>query len=213
MRPPLVARRSPFRGENIRGEPAVTGSALKGLLRHMFYGRSPFRGESIRGEPVVTGSALKGHLREMSRSRMGYDPGREVKDRVNETPHIARCRWPAALIALAALFHVQWVAACDLAAPVSGGTCCPESHANAASHCDGDGESRRCMTPFAKGASGLKAPEWDTGMDDAPDELPAVSLLDCEFPLQARARPPGTFDHAVIPDGGRIYLTSSRLRL
>lgn len=144
---------------------------------------------------------------------MGYDSGREDNIRVNQRPHIARYRWAAALIALAALFHVQWVAACDLASSAAAGPCCPQPHAGASDRCQGDADARDCLVPFAKNASGVKVPERVPVLDDAPDEVPVATLFDPAPRVTVRVRPPGKFQDAVWPDGGRIYLTSGRLRL
>lgn len=124
-------------------------------------------------------------------------------------------RLAAGILAMAALFHVQWLAACDIM-PMAGDemACCAEGQENHQQrHCDEEIGSHDCVTPFANGVSSIKSPERTDGSGDIPQDLfftaPSfVSTLQAET-----AKPLHWHGSDRIADGRVLYLVSRRLRL
>lgn len=116
------------------------------------------------------------------------------------------------MVVLAALFHVQWLAACDLAPAADHGQCCVEGQSGGMDHC-GDGTVvGDCQLSLLKSHVSLKTPERLTVADDLPDAFPWTGFPPARA-LRLPARPPNATQYAVTPDGRSLYLTSSRLRL
>jgi hypothetical protein len=150
-----------------------------------------------------------------SRTNSRYDPRHEGRIHMIRLPAFGARRAATALVVLAALFHVQWLAACEFMpmAPDAQQSCCVEKPAGSSSHCQQPSGAHECVTPIAKAASGLKLPERTDGSDTAPDDPPAaVSLATFDFRVRV-ASPPGWREPADLADGRNLYLTSSRLRL
>lgn len=119
----------------------------------------------------------------------------------------------AALVVLAALFHVQWIAACEFMPMPDHRECCAQDQAGGMEHCDDEASANACQVPLANSAQSLKPAERFTGADELPDATPWAAIS-ADFPFRSGpARPPDALPHAVIPDGQSLYLTSSRLRL
>lgn len=123
-------------------------------------------------------------------------------------------RLAAMLVVLVALFHVQWLAACEFMPPVGAAQgCCAKGDADHAAHCGERTQGHDCVTPFAKGASGVKLPERVTAADtDTPESLVAAPALQVSLAGLAAGPPPWP-ESRLQPDGRSLYLASSRLRL
>lgn len=129
-------------------------------------------------------------------------------------PVMGARRLAAMLVVLAALFHVQWLAACEFT-PASGGAkaCCAEGAAEHATHCGDPVERHDCVAPFAKGTAGLKLPERATTTDtDYPYYLFTTPAFQ-EIVANPGTDSPSWSGARFQPDGRSLYLASSRLRL
>lgn len=122
-------------------------------------------------------------------------------------------RVAVALVVLAALFHVQWIAACEFMPMPDHRECCVKDQAGGMEHCDDEASADACQVSLAKSAYSLNLAERFTGAGELPDAMPWAAIS-ANFPFwRGAARPPEASPHAVIADGRSIYLTSSRLRL
>ncbi len=122
-------------------------------------------------------------------------------------------RAAAALVVLAALFHVQWLAACDVMPMPDQRECCSQDQRGGNEHCNDEAGATTCLVPFATQAFSLKLPERLQGADDLPDAFPAIGISSGWIIPSGASRPPDPISRAVIADGRSLYLTSSRLRL
>lgn len=131
---------------------------------------------------------------------------------MNAAPKIAMRRLAAALVVLAAVFHVQWLAACDLPPMIDSGGCCTAPYSDDNRHCD-DAAAYACLAPIAKHASNVRLPERADGPDESSaDPLPALLSIPTLVATGAIASPYRNATACTV-DGRVLYLTSSRLRL
>lgn len=128
-------------------------------------------------------------------------------------PAIGARRAAIALVLLAALFHVQWLVACDVMSMPDHRECCAQDQHGGIKDCDDQIGAMACLVPFAAQAFSLKLPERLQGVDDLPDALSVIGVPAAWMLTPDAARPPDSIRDAVIADGRSLYLTSSRLRL
>ncbi len=128
-------------------------------------------------------------------------------------PAFSARRPAAVLVVLAALFHVQWLAACDVMPMPDHRECCAQDQHGGIKDCDDEVGATACLVPFAAQALSLKLPERLQGADDLPDASPVIGVPTAWMFAPGQARPPDSMRDAVIADGRSLYLTSSRLRL
>lgn len=127
-------------------------------------------------------------------------------------PALGARRAATALVVLAALFHVQWLAACDVMPMSDHGGHCVQAQSGDMDHCGDTADAGSCQLTFFESAAPLTTSERIQDADDLPDAASWTGIPPARL-LRPAARPPDTFHGAVIPDGRSLYLTSSRLRL
>lgn len=127
-------------------------------------------------------------------------------------PAFGACRVATALVVLAALFHVQWLAACDVMPMPDHGGHCVQAQAGDMGHCGDTADAVGCQLVFVESAAPLTSSERIQDADDLPDAASWTGIPPARV-LRPAARPPDAIRGAVIPDGRLLYLTSSRLRL
>lgn len=119
----------------------------------------------------------------------------------------------AGLVVLAAIFHVQWLAACDVMLMAEQAAHCVQAQAGEMEHCGDMADAGGCELVLANGTGFLKLTDRVQGADELPDAMPWTGLS-AEWSLRPDERPPHSIPpDAVIADGRSLYLTSSRLRL
>lgn len=121
-------------------------------------------------------------------------------------------RLATVLVVLAALFHVQWLAACDVMPMAEHGGHCVQAQTGDTDHCGDMADASGCRLMFVESAAPLKSFERMQDAGELPDAAFWTSLPSARV-LRPAARPPDAIRGAVIPDGRSLYLTSSRLRL
>lgn len=129
-------------------------------------------------------------------------------------PWFGRRRLTVGLLVLAALLHVQWLAACETMPVVDGAvTCCAGREAEPASTCEKRTGAHECVTPFAKSTATLKLPERADDADTTPGQLLASIPGMAVDPPVRTSNPLGRQWPVHLPNGRFLYLSSSRLRL
>lgn len=122
-------------------------------------------------------------------------------------------RCATGLLALVSLFHVQWLAACEMAPAGDARGCCIEGQAGHEQHCQEDVADHDCVAPFAKSGSTGKSVERSADRDHTPDHSPLALQAPVVFLVAGDDRPSRGSSPTATADGRHLYLTSSRLRL
>lgn len=119
----------------------------------------------------------------------------------------------AGLLVLGAIFHVQWLVACDVMPVAERAAHCVQAQADEMEHCGDMADAGGCDLVLANSTGSLKLTERVQGADELPDTMPWTGLS-AEWSLRPDERLPHSIPpDAVIADGRSLYLTSSRLRL
>jgi|GEM_PF-6212779 len=124
---------------------------------------------------------------------------------------------PAVMLALAALVHVQWAAACDHhggATERHGSSCCAgHQHESGMTHCPDRMAGDDCSAPFLKSASAARPADGDAGAD-RPPPAPVVALSPRpDAGLRVSRSHRLLVPASAVTFGRTLYLTSGRLRL
>lgn len=127
-------------------------------------------------------------------------------------PAFGARRVATVLVVLAALFHVQWLAACDVMPMADHGGHCVQAQAGDMDHCGDTAGAIGCQLMFVETTASLKSFERVQDADELPDAASWTGIPSFRV-LRPAARPPDALHDAVTPDGRSLYLTSSRLRL